>query len=277
LRRSTIEEWATMPEDLRFHAGMGLQAALEKFAFTLSLLQTPEAVARVAKEICEDAAADSVTTLEIRFAPQLHVGAPPFSIEAIVDAAADSGARLILCALHGEPASLVEKLVDVAISRNSVVGIDLAGAPGSEFSFAEYGAAFTRARDAGLGRTVHAGEGRPPSEIRAAIEILHAQRIGHGTTLLDDPRVCDLVIRRGIVIEACLSSNVHTGAIAQASQHPLPRWLALGVNACINTDNTLLSDCTSTSEHQLAAQLPGMTPELLVRAVENGHRGAFRR
>jgi adenosine deaminase len=274
LRRSTVEEWATTPGDLRFHAGMGLQAALEKFAFTLSLLQTPEAVRRVAKEICEDAAADSVTTLEIRFAPQLHRGAP---IEAIVDAAADSGARLILCALYGEPPSLVEKLVDVAISRPAVVGIDLAGAPGSTFSFAEYGAAFTRARDAGLGRTVHAGEGRPPSEIRAAIEILHAQRIGHGTTLLDDPGVCDLVIGRGIVIEACLSSNVHTGAIAKASEHPLARWLALGVNACINTDNTLLSDCTSTSEHQLAAQLSGMTPELLVRAVENGHRGAFRR
>lgn len=91
-------------------------------------------------------------------------------IEDVVDAALEgiSGrAGLTLCGLYGELPHVVESLVDVAAS--------------------------------GLGRTVHAGEGRPPREIAEAIELLHAQRIGHGITLLDDPRVTDLVITRGVV------------------------------------------------------------------------------
>src|SRR5262245_4686679 len=87
LRARTLEELAAragrpIPPDLRFQRGMGLSAALERFAFVLDLLQDPPSVARVAAEICEDAAADGVTTLEVRFAPQLHRGA---RIEAIVD------------------------------------------------------------------------------------------------------------------------------------------------------------------------------------------------
>jgi adenosine deaminase len=274
LRPSTVEELsgAPMPRDLRFHSGMGLEAALSKFAFTLSLLQTPAAVRRVAAEICEDAADDGVTTLEIRFAPQLHKGAP---LEAIVEAALEGAAgraAILLCALYGEPPPLVEKLAELAPH-----GLDLAGgpAPGDAFTMDDYAPAFRRARDRNIGRTVHAGEGRPAAEIGRAVERLGAQRIGHGTTLLDDAKVTDLVLERGVTIEACLSSNVHTGAIAKASEHPLPRWLALGVRACINTDNTLLSDCTSSSEHALAAGLPGMTSDLLRRAIAHGHAGAF--
>jgi adenosine deaminase len=88
---------------------------------------------------------------------------------------------------------------------------------------------------------VHAAEGRPAAEIRLAIEQLHAQRIGHGTTLLDDPSAVELVLQRGTVIEACVTSNLHTGAIAALELHPLPRWLELGVCACICTDNTRIA------------------------------------
>ena len=75
LRAATVEELASergfaVPSNLVFSKGMGLEGALEKFAFTLSLLQNPADVCRVAREICEDAAAEGVTTLEIRFAPQ---------------------------------------------------------------------------------------------------------------------------------------------------------------------------------------------------------------
>lgn len=284
LRRSTLEELATrkgreVPADLVFSAGMGLDAALSRFAFTLSLLQEPAEVARIAWEMCSDASRENVTTLEIRFAPQLHTGAP---MEAIVDAAVEGAkgrAGIILCGLWGEPPSLLERLVEIARTRSGVVGIDLAGGPtpGAAAGLADYAPAFTRARDLGLGRTVHAGEGRPPEEIRIAIERLHAQRIGHGTTLLADPSVLDLVLAENVVIEACPTSNVHTGAIARLEEHPLPRWLALGVRACINTDNTLLSDVDAPEEHRRAGTIPGMTEALLQRAIENGHAGAFRR
>jgi len=283
LRPATLRELAAqkkvaLPDDVRFHPGMGLDGALSRFALTLAVLQDLAAIRRVAGEICEDAAADQVTTLEIRFAPQLH-GHP---IAAVIDAAlegVDGRAGLVLCALYGDPPALVDELVAAAGPRPGVVGIDVAGGPtpGHAFGVASYARAFRRAADLGLGRTVHAGEGRPPAEIAAAIELALAQRIGHGTTLLDDPAVVDLVRDRGVTIEACLTSNLHTGAIARPEDHPLPRWLALGIKACVCTDNTLFSDVTASQELARARALPGMSDELSAAAVAAGHAARFAR
>ena len=284
LRLATVEEFAAadgvaLPPTLRFRAGMGLEEALACFDLTLRLLRTPERVERVAAEICEDAAKEGVTTLEIRFAPQLHTAAP---LREIVDAASSGiagRAGLILCGLYGEPPAVLDELVAVGSRRSAVVGIDLAGAPLPEhrFSLADYEAPFARARAAGLGRTVHAAEGRPPSEIRTAVEVLGATRIGHGTTLLEDPSVLDLVLEREVTIEACPTSNVHTSAVPDLSAHPLPRWHELGVRACVNSDNTLFSDVDARGEHDRAGRIPGMNDELLARAVANGHAAAFDR
>ncbi|MSP62469.1 MAG: adenosine deaminase [Myxococcales bacterium] len=284
LRPATIAELAAaisqeVPADLAFHPGMGLAAALSRFRFTLSLLQEPAAVRRVAAEMCEDAAFEGVTTLEIRFAPQLHLGAP---IEAMIEAAiegADGRAGVILCGLYGEPLTVLAALVEAARARPGVVGIDLAGGPaeGHAHRLGDYAPAYRRAGELGLGRTVHAGEGRPPEEIRVAIVQLGAQRIGHATTLLDDPRVLDLVIERAVTVEACPTSNLHTGAIRSPAEHPLPRWLRAGVRACVCTDNTLLSQVDAPEEHRRAAAIPGMDDALLARAIACGHAAAFRR
>jgi len=284
LRQETIEQLAKaqqvyIPRRLKFHKGMGLEEALSKFKFTLEVLQGPEAVRRVASEVCEDAAAEGVTTLEIRFGPQLHRGA---SSEAIVDAAlegANGRAGLILCGLYGEPPEILESHVRIAASRPGVVGIDLAGGPSSahRYILEDYARAFRMAEEHGIGRTVHAGEGRPADEIAMAVESLHAQRIGHGISLLDDLGVTELILEREVTLEACITSNLQTGCIDHADDHPLRRWIEMGVRACVCTDNTLLSDVTSTSEHALARTIPGMTQELLDRAVAWGHAGAFKR
>lgn len=286
LRPSTVAELAareglTVPPDLPFTRGMGLVAALERFDFTLSLLQTADAVRRVASEICEDAAAEGVRTLEIRFAPQLH-GARGMRLGDVIDAAlegCDGRAGILLCGLYGEAPAMLRALVDAARSRPGVVGLDLAGGPvpGDRWVLDDYATAFAEAERAGLGRTVHAGEGRPPSEIRAAIEVLGAQRIGHGTSLLDDGAVLDLVLARGVTIEACVTSNVHTSAVTSVEAHPLPRWLSLGVRACVCTDNTLLSSVDSPEEHRRALTIPGMDRAKLDAAIAHGHAAAFRR
>lgn len=284
IRPSTLAELAarartTVPVDLAFTAGMGLSAALARFAFTLSLLQEPATVRRVASEMCEDAAAEGVTTLEIRFAPQLHGGA---SVEAIIDAAIEGAAGragVVLCGLHGEPTEVLAALVEAAASRPGVVGIDLAGGPSRDrpLGLRDHAPSFRRAAELGIGRTVHAGEGRPPEEIRVAVEELGAQRIGHGTTLLEDPSVRDLVIERGVTIEACPTSNVHTGVIRSVEEHPLVRWIDAGVRACVCADNTLLSATTAAQEIARARAIPGMTERTLAKAIEYGHRAAFER
>jgi adenosine deaminase len=199
-----------------------------------------------------------------------------------VDAAiegANGRAGIVLCGLYGEHPSTMAKLVDVARTRRGVVGIDLAGGPqsGDSFGMADYAPAFRHAADLGIGRTVHAGEGRPPREIREAIESLRATRIGHGTTLLDDASVLDLVLSRNVTIEACPTSNLQTGVIPSLAAHPLPKWLALGVRACICPDNTLFSDVTSSEEHRRARAIPGMTDAALEACTLHGHAARFTR
>ena len=284
LRASTLEALAaeqgvSLPAAVRFRKGMGLQAALACFEVTLSVLQGPDAVERVAREMCEDGVEEGLAGLEIRFAPQLHKGA---EMETIVDAALSGvGGRagLILCALYGEPPALVERLVSVAASRPGVVAIDLAGGPhgGHDFSMRDYRDAFTRARELGIHRTVHAGEGRPPEEIRVAVEQLHAERIGHGTTLLDDPAVLDLVLERGVTIEACPTSNVHTGILEAPTDHPLSRWLDMGLKVAVCTDNTLLSDVTLPEELSRVARIDGMDAAKLARIAECSRAALFQR
>ncbi len=284
LRPETVQDLARtldipVPANLPFYSGMGLAAALSRFHFTCSLLQRPEAVRRVASEICEDADREQVTTLEIRFAPQLHRDAP---MDEVVDAALDGirdRAGLILCGLYGEPPELIQRLVDLAAGRPGVVGIDLAGGPSPDqrWTLLHYEDAFRDAAARGLGRTVHAGEGRPPAEIRLAIERLGAQRIGHGTTLLEDPEVLALVVDGGITIEACPTSNVHTDVIAQVADHPLKQWLNAGVRVCVCPDNTLLSAVDAPRELERVRAIPGVTAADLEVMVENGHRGAFPR
>lgn len=284
LRPDTVNELAaglglTVPEDLPFSPGMGLQAALSRFRFTCALLQEPDAVRRVASEICEDAATEGVSTLEIRFAPQLHRAG---ATDEVIDAALDGiGGRagLLLCALYGESPEAVENLVVLGASKAGVVGIDLAGGPAPEhrWSLEDYGPAFQRAARAGLGRTVHAGEGRPAEEIRTAVEVLGAQRIGHGTSLCEDLEVLALVIERDIVVEACPTSNVHTGIIERVADHPLKRWLDAGVRVCVCTDNTLLSAVDAPTELDRVRAIEGLTEADIATLVDHGHRGAFPR
>ena len=282
LREATLRELAAargvaVPEPLGFHPGMGLPAALARFETTVAVLQDPAALRRVAGEACEDAARSGVTTLELRFAPQLH-GDIARAIDAVVEGAAGR-AGILVCALYGEPPASVERLVRIAAARPGVVALDIAGAPtsGSSWRIGDYAAAFRLAAELGLGRTVHAGEGRPPQEIRIAIEELGAQRIGHGTTLLADPSVLALVLDRQVVIEACPTSNWHTGVIGSLDEHPIARWAALGVAVCVCTDNTLFSGVDSAEEHARVRALPGMTEALFDGIVARGHAAAFPR
>lgn len=281
LRRDTVVDLARtvgveVPATLGFFPGMGLNEALSQFHFTVQLLQTRAALTRVADEMCADAVAEGITTLEVRFAPQLH-GMPLSDAVDAVLAGLNERAGLLLCGLYGDSPALVDALVSVAASRPGVVGIDLAGGPTpvQSFSLADYERPFRRAAELGLGRTVHAGEGRPPAEIRTAIEVLGAQRIGHGTTLLDDLTVRDLVLEREVTIEACPTSNWHTGIISEVAEHPLAAWLAMGVKVTVCTDNTLLSDVDLPQELRRVASIAGVDTDALATMQHDGHAAAF--
>jgi adenosine deaminase len=251
------------PMDIYFYKGMGLANALNSFETTLGTVQSPDLVRAAVENLCTDLTFGGVYDGEIRFAPQLHFGAP---IEDIVDAAQAGlygNKRLILCGLYGEHPDVLDRLVEVAKTRYKVVGIDLAGAPRDDHRWAlmDYSDAFTKAKRYGLGRTVHAGEGRSAKEIEVAINFLHAQRIGHGLTVLDDWKTRDLVLQKDVLIEACLSSNYHTGCIDRYSEHPMKKWMKEGIKFSICTDNMLLSRTDLEQEMYLARKYCGLTHE----------------
>ncbi len=264
IRESVITKFlGYKPEDIYFYKNMGIEKALSSFEITLGTLQTADLVTEAVYNLCIDLNMSGVYGGEIRFAPQLHYGSP---VEEIVEAACSGiwgNINIILCGLYGEHPRILNRLVETAKLHDRVVGIDLAGAPldNHRYSLLDYSDAFTKARKYGLGRTVHAGEGRSAKEIEVAINFLHAQRIGHGLSVMDDWKTMDLVREKDVLIEACLSSNYHTGCINEYSDHPMKQWYENDIKFSLCTDNTLLSQTNLEKEFHLARKHCGLTKQ----------------
>jgi adenosine deaminase len=277
LRPTTVVELAdaggyddlptTDPEQLAAHLHSGadrrdLNLYLEMFRHTVGVMQTAEALARVAYESVHDLAADGVVYVETRFAPELHTAkglTEDAVVEAVLDGLArgerDTGtvARVIIDTIRSESRS--DRAVEVAIAHadRGVVAFDLSG-PEDGFPASDHERAIRRAIDAGLHVTIHAGEGHGLASIRDALDV-GAERLGHGVRLIDDigpDRALGPTARRvidaGVVLEVCPSSNVHTGAAASIADHPIERLRVAGVQVTVNTDNRLMSDVTMTDE-----------------------------
>jgi len=276
------------PEVVRRFMAVGrvgsLDRYLERFAITVAVLQSAEAIERVAWEMVEDAARDGIRYLEVRYCPSLSLerGLTLDEVLAAEWQGLESGGRqfgvraaIICCTLrHLAPATSLA-IAEAAIRHRDrgVVGFDIAGdEAGSPAS--PHAEAFLRAGMGGLGITVHAGEAAGPASIREALS-LRARRMGHGTRLPEDPALSDEVGQRGITIEACLSSNVQTGAVASVEAHPLRRWLEAGQLVTLSTDNWLMSDVTLSGEYALAQRTFGLDDRQVDALILNGFRAAF--
>ena len=254
IRRSTFLELAKLNNlqvdaSFGFTKGMTLQQALSMFSKTVSVMQQMDVITRITSEICEDLRKDGVEYAEIRFAPQLHSD----DTEAVVRAAIKGlcyGHKLILCGLYGENPRVIEGHVNIAKRYKSVVGIDIAGGPRKtdKWGLHHYADAYREAKKHGIGRTVHVSEGRSHNEIIDAIKILGAQRLGHACSLLDSQSAVNLVKDMDVVIEACPTSNVHTGIYKDVSDHPIKKWIANHVYVAVCADNTLMSNVTTSQE-----------------------------
>ena len=242
---------------------------LATFAHTVPLLQTSEALHRVAFEAAFDLAADGIVYAEVRFAPELHPGTGSLdaAIEAVTEgfaAAAAGGADItvntIICAMRTEARSVevAEAAVRWSARQGSgVVAFDLAGAE-TGFPPTGHAEALSIARRGLTHITIHASE--PPGLDLIADALAHgAERIGHGVRLIEDCRTADdgtlelgplatYVRDRRIPLELCPSCNVQIGAVPTLRDHPVIPFLRAGITATINTDNRLMSGVTLSSE-----------------------------
>ncbi len=262
-----------------------LEDYLAWFGYTIPLMQTADALRRIAYELAEDNAAENVRYLEVRYGPVLHTE-EGLSLDEVNDAVLaglrdaerDFGIRtgLIVCGLRDrfESASLAQAELASRYRGRGVVAFDLAG--GEAGNPPEmHGAAFYHARKHLLAITLHAGESFGPASIRQALFKCGAHRIGHGVTLRQDPDLLRYVIDHRVPLEMCPTSNVQTHVVSGYETHPIREYVEAGVAVTVNTDNRLFSHTTVTDELWLAHTRCGVPVEALREIVLNGFRYAF--
>jgi adenosine deaminase len=259
-------------DELRSWFGRGahhrdLTRYLEPFVHTVGVMQSKDAIERVAAECAIDLAADGVVYAEVRVAPELHLRCG-LTLDEVVDAAVrgfDAGCSgrdirigVICTAIRTAERSLDIAQLAVRHRHEGVVGFDIAGAEHG-FPPTRHIDAFEYLKRANFHCTVHAGEAFGPPSIWEAIQHCGAERLGHGVRICDDITVdpdgtarlgslAAYVRDRRIPLEICPSSNIHTGVASTLAEHPVGLLRDLRFRITINTDNRLMSSCTMTSE-----------------------------
>ena len=270
---------------MRVDDAANLEDYLKRFEYTIPLLQSAEAIERVSYEMVEDAGRDGVRYLEVRYCPWLS-RRQGLSMERALEAELaglargerDFGvvARVINCSLrHYDPAvSLDIARLSVAYRDRGVVAFDLAGGEAGRPARA-HRAAFDAAAEGRLGITVHAGEAAGAESIADALDHCHADRIGHGTRLYEDPVLLRYVRDRRILVEINITSNVQTHAVPDASAHPVRRYFDQGLAVTLCTDGWLMCGVTLSDEYWLAHTVLGFTREEIDQMIMTGFEGSF--
>ncbi|TQM35100.1 adenosine deaminase [Pseudonocardia cypriaca] len=280
------------------HSG-SLVRYLETFGHTVGVMQTADALVRVAAECAEDLAADGVVYAEVRFAPELHVEAGlelPAVVEAVLEGFKVGTARAAERGRHIRVGCLLTAMRHAARSREiaelavryrdlGVVGFDIAGAEAG-FPPTRHLDAFEYMRQQNAHFTIHAGEAFGLPSIWEALQWCGADRLGHGVRIVDDitlgadgtPRLGLLaayVRDKRIPLEMCPTSNVHTGAAKSLADHPIGLLTQLRFRVTVNTDNRLMSDVSMTSEMTALADTFGYSWADLQWFTVNAMKSAF--
>jgi len=262
-----------------------LEEYLEIFDITLSVLQTPESLMRVAFELAEDCWNDGVRYVEVRYSPILHTQEGMTSSESIDavkkgldQAESEFGIKtgIILCGIRNISPEVSLKLADLAVQykNRGVVGFDLAGAE-ENFPAKHHQEAFELILKKNINATLHAGEAFGPESIHQAIHACGAHRIGHGTRLMENKDLMAFVNDHRISLEICLKSNIQTRSIPTLEAHPFKYYLDQHLRVTLNTDNRLISDTTLTDEYLLALNTFNLTMQDIRTIIINGFKSAF--
>ncbi len=258
---------------------------LKAFAVVTLLLEAPADYALATMRLMEWLAAQNVKYVEITLSAGVILWKGQ-SVEAVFEAigaaAEEAEPRLglrvnwIFDAVRQFGAEHARQVVDWAgrFRSRGVVAFGIGGdeARGPAVLFSDV---YRRARDLGLRLTAHAGETAGPESVRQAVELLGAERIGHGLRAARDRGVMALLRERGIPLEVCLTSNVATGLLARLEDHPLPKFLEAGVPITLNSDDPAMFGTSLEGEFMLAARCFGLSSRDLAQFLENAIRAAF--
>lgn len=245
---------------------VNLGAVLNKFLIAQKLLASEEILERLAFEVCEDAFNDGVRVLELRYAPTFIAdGHSHLSYEKIHQAFLRGIARAkkqmpiavgLICILQRIlDLKTVANVTDFAIeNKQTFLALDLAdNEDGFEPKpFAPY---FDKAKKNGLRITIHSGESPSPKAaqwIKDSIQMLGAERIGHGIQAIHHADVMDMLKTQNVLLEVCPYSNYLTQAFKTYGEHPLKKLKDLGVPVSINSDDPGMFASTLSDDYWIA-------------------------
>lgn len=240
-------------------------------------------IAAITAELMTEAAAQSIRHAEVRVGGRR--GFEVLGIRGMLEAMAEGAASVrhlgvgygaIITLVRERGPQEAERIVSEAVACREcrVVGVDLAGDE-QNYPPALFATAVGRARDAGLGLTVHAGEFAGPAAIWTSVYQLGATRIGHGIRAVDDPRLLNRLRDRRVTLELCPTSNVRLGLTPSLAKHPLGAFLRAGVAVTINSDDPILLGTTLSRELEAVARAHALGPEDIVGLQVAAAEAAF--
>lgn len=258
---------------------------LESFKLPNLVMQTRESLERITFELFEDAAKENIKYMEVRFAPMLHTE-KDLTMEEVIESVLsgmrkaettyDIKGNLILGCLRfmGEEIAIETVEAGKDFLKEGVVAIDLCGNEDRGFA-KDFKEAIDLARSYGYRVTIHAGETGIGENVLEAIEILGAERIGHGVFIRDCKEAYDMVKAKGVFLEMCPTSNVQTKAVSGIKDHPLCDYHKNGIKVTINTDNRTVSNIDMTNEISLAISELGLNDEDYKKIYLNSVEATF--
>ncbi|MER8234162.1 adenosine deaminase [Streptomyces sp. NPDC101490] len=276
-----------------------LERYLETFAHTCAVMQTRDALVRVAAECAVDLAEDGVVYAEVRYAPEQHLEAG-LTLEEVVEAvnegfregerlARAAGHRIRIGALltamrHAARALEIAELAN-RYRDSGVVGFDIAGAEAG-YPPTRHLDAFEYLKRENNHFTIHAGEAFGLPSIWQALQWCGADRLGHGVRIIDDIEVAEdgsvtlgrlaaYVRDKRVPLEMCPSSNLQTGAAASFAEHPIGLLRKLHFRATVNTDNRLMSGTSMSREFELLTEAFAYTLDDMQWFTVNAMKSAF--
>lgn len=271
---------------------------LETFSHTIAVMQSKEAIIRVARECAIDLARDGVVYAEVRGAPELFTE-QGLSLDQVVEATLEGykqgmaeaereGNKIrvesLLCGMRQNNRSQEAAAAVVKYRNKGVVGFDIAG-PEDGFPPTNQLDTFEYLRKENAHFTIHAGEAYGLPSIWEAIQICGAERLGHGVRIIDDidfsgdkPKLGALasyVRDRRIPLELCPTSNLQTGAVKTYSDHPIGILAKLRFRVTLNTDNRLMSRTSMSNEMSECVKSFGWKFADLQRVTVNALKSSF--
>ena len=257
---------------------------LIRIDLALEIMQERDHLVRIGREIVEDLAADGIIYGEIRFAPQLHLrnGLTMQEVLNAVHEGLRQGERqtgmkagLIVCCLRHESGERSLEIAKLAVNnRDKVCALDLAGDE-ARYIGAPHAEAFALAKREGLRRTVHAGEAAGADSIREAIDVLGAERIGHGVRITESDELQNRAKATRLPLEMCPLSNVQTRAANSLRDHPIDRLFRKGLHVTVSTDARTVSDTTVGREFDRLEETFGWGVTEFLRCQQHAVEAAF--